>query len=83
MPIYEYRCKECGAISEYLVGVGKRDNDIVRCRVCGANNLEKVLSTANLSKRGHMISTQGGKTCCGKEERCSTPPCSTGGGCRR
>ncbi|HBE45127.1 MAG TPA: zinc ribbon domain-containing protein [Deltaproteobacteria bacterium] len=83
MPIYEYRCIRCGSVSEYLVGVGKEDNDIIRCRDCGSNKLEKVISTANLSKGGHMISSQGGQTCCGREEQCESPPCSTGGVCRR
>ncbi len=82
MPIYEYRCTDCGAISEYLVGVGKGHDDI-KCRFCGGNHLEKVLSTANISTGGNMISSQGGKTCCGREERCNTPPCSAGGACRR
>ncbi len=82
MPIYEYRCIKCGSISEYLVGIGKGDDDII-CRNCGGKEMEKVLSMPNLSKSGHMISSQGGNTCCGREERCESPPCSSGGGCRR
>ncbi len=33
MPIYEYRCKVYGAISEYLIGVGKNEN--ISCKECG------------------------------------------------
>jgi len=82
MPIYEYRCIKCGSVSEYLVGIGKEDDDII-CRHCGGKAMEKVLSMPNLSKSGHMISSQSGHTCCGREERCESPPCSSGGGCRR
>jgi len=82
MPIYEYKCKDCGSISEYLIGVGKGDEDI-RCKGCGGSHMERVLSTANLSKSGSMIASHGGTTCCGRQERCETPPCSAGGGCKR
>jgi len=34
MPIYEYRCKICGATSEYLMGVGKDEN--IFCKECGS-----------------------------------------------
>ncbi len=82
MPIYEYRCNKCGAISEYLIGIGKGETDIV-CRSCGSKEIEKILSTPTLSKCKHMFTSQGGHTCCGRQERCDTPPCSGGGGCRR
>jgi len=28
MPIYEYKCRDCGKISEFLVGVGQLDEEI-------------------------------------------------------
>jgi len=31
MPIYEYQCEACGAISEYLVGVG--DDEDMQCKL--------------------------------------------------
>ncbi len=73
MPIYEYKCKDCGKITEILTGVIKSDNKF-ECNNCGGNNLEKMFSTPYLSKNTRPK----GKTCCGKEERCETPPCSTG-----
>ncbi|MFC1658800.1 FmdB family zinc ribbon protein [Candidatus Omnitrophota bacterium] len=33
MPIYEYQCKDCGKISEFLEGVGKDKIEKV-CRHC-------------------------------------------------
>lgn len=82
MPIYEYRCKNCGNTFEYLVGIGRGDDDII-CKNCGSREMEKLLSTANFAKGEHMGFSQGGNTCCGREERCDNPPCSTGGGCMR
>jgi putative FmdB family regulatory protein len=82
MPIYEYLCTDCGKVSEFLVGVGQGDAKI-SCRHCGSLQLKQKLSVGSFSMRGARTGSQAGKTCCGKEERCDTPPCSTGGGCRR
>ena len=79
MPIYEYRCNNCGAVSEFLVGVGSTD-ETLSCKQCGSSQLEKMFSISH-SPKGEKRSA--GLTCCGREERCSTPPCSSGGVCRR
>ena len=79
MPIYEYQCQECGAISEFFVGMGE-DGPLV-CKKCGSNRVEKVLSVSAVLSR--VANRAPGKTCCGREERCSAPPCSTGGACRK
>jgi len=79
MPIYEYRCNKCGAVSEFLVGIGSKEQTL-HCKECGSSQLEKMLSVAH-SLKGEKRDP--GHTCCGREERCSTPPCSTGGSCRR
>ena len=79
MPIYEFQCKVCGERFEYLVGLGK-DEDVL-CKNCGSPVMERVQSVASFmnpkSERAH------GQTCCGREERCETPPCSDTGTCRR
>jgi putative FmdB family regulatory protein len=79
MPIYEYRCLDCGSLSEFLVGVGAGDRPLL-CRQCGSHRLEKALSVVNSIRAKESAP---GHTCCGKEERCSTPPCTTGARCRR
>ncbi|MBW1666912.1 MAG: zinc ribbon domain-containing protein [Deltaproteobacteria bacterium] len=79
MPIYEYRCKSCGAISEFLTGVGK--DEPISCKQCGSFEMERVLSVSSFSFGSGERAP--GRTCCGREERCETPPCSSGGGCRR
>jgi putative FmdB family regulatory protein len=78
MPIYEYRCQSCGAVSEIWEGVGTRRDPIV-CKKCGENALEKVLSISHAVKN----SRPKGATCCGREERCDKPPCSSGSSCQR
>jgi putative FmdB family regulatory protein len=82
MPIYEYKCKDCGKVSEFLVGVGKEQPEI-KCSFCKSKNLDKIISGSFISTSGHIIGSQGGKTCCGRTERCDTPPCSDGGVCKR
>jgi putative FmdB family regulatory protein len=79
MPIYEYRCNDCGAISEFFVSFSQKGYSL-NCKQCGSPQLEKMISVSH-SLKGEKRAT--GHTCCGKEERCFTPPCSTGSGCRR
>jgi putative FmdB family regulatory protein len=43
MPIYEYRCRRCGRISEFLL-LGVNDAPALVCRKCGGEDLERVLS---------------------------------------
>lgn len=44
MPIYEYRCTECGEIFEDVRRVSRRD-DMADCDHCGRNKAERVFST--------------------------------------
>ncbi|MDY6862594.1 MAG: zinc ribbon domain-containing protein [Thermodesulfobacteriota bacterium] len=80
MPIYEYRCNQCGEISEIMIGIGSR-SDVLQCKNCSSVDIERILSTSafTLKNGGH----QTGNTCCGRDERCDSPPCSTGDSCRR
>ena len=78
MPIYDFKCKKCGKVSELLVR--SADSQDVSCPDCGNSNMERLISSSYLVKMG---SPSSGATCCGKAERCETPPCSTGEGCHR
>ena len=80
MSIYVYRCNQCGEVSEILVGVAS-DSEIVTCKHCGSNDLEIILSVSSFTFS--VNSRTPGTTCCGREERCDTPLCTTGGICRR
>ncbi|MDY7039785.1 MAG: zinc ribbon domain-containing protein [Chloroflexota bacterium] len=78
MPIYEYRCTDCGSHVEALV---RANDDAPRCPECDSVLHEKLLSAPNvLSGR---TTRQPGHTCCGQEERCEAPPCSGGEGCHK
>jgi putative FmdB family regulatory protein len=86
MPIYEYRCGNCGERVEVLIrpsaGSGHRpDSGAPSCPECGSPLLEKLFSAPNVISRWGQPS--GGGTCCGREERCAAPPCSTGETCGR
>ncbi len=79
MPIYEYKCQTCGAISELFVQ-GTDEKQSIKCLTCESTDVEKLLSVPNVMK-GKAIAR--GRTCCGRTERCDTPPCSSGGQCHR
>ncbi|MGD2103923.1 MAG: zinc ribbon domain-containing protein [Anaerolineae bacterium] len=77
MPIYEYRCHDCGTSFEELV----RGRETVACPECGGKSLKRLLSAPTvLSGR---TARPAGSTCCGRDERCDAPPCSDEGACRR
>lgn len=82
MPIYEYRCGKCGMVSEFLVGVGQEETEI-KCKHCGSKEMAKMISATFVSSGKDVIGSQHGQTCCGKDERCDTPPCSDDGSCKR
>jgi putative FmdB family regulatory protein len=77
MPIYEYRCRDCGKEFEVLV----RGENPISCPHCRSRALERLLSTPFVSSG--RTARPAGRTCCGQEERCAAPPCSSGDVCRR
>jgi putative FmdB family regulatory protein len=78
MPIYEYRCATCGERVEVLV---RSQATAPRCPTCGSPLRDKLLSVPHVL--GSQSRRPAGHTCCGREERCDAPPCSTGESCRR
>lgn len=66
MPLYEFKCKKCGEINEFLTNLGESGESFV-CKNCKSSELEKVLSVTNISK---YPSVKNGKTCCGSGEGC-------------
>jgi putative FmdB family regulatory protein len=78
VPIYEYRCGSCGRRVEVWL---RASGDQPHCPACGGSALEKLFSPAHacVSQDGRGSKT----TCCGQAERCDSPPCGEGGGCRR
>ncbi len=56
------------------------DNKI-HCPECGGEKMEKLISSSYMIKTNSSRSV--GSTCCGKEERCDSPPCSEDNVCQR
>jgi putative FmdB family regulatory protein len=81
MPIYDFKCSNCGTVSEFRVQ-NNSEGDALTCPICGGQTMERQLSAPAFLKGG---SHHPGTTCCGRAERCDTPPCSSGGGgcCRQ
>jgi len=78
MPIYDFKCRECGRTSE--VFVRNLDSPVAHCPDCGSEDMEKLISASITMK---MSTSTDNTTCCGRAERCEVPPCSTGDRCRR
>ena len=78
MPIYDFKCRDCGNVSEILVR--NADGQGIRCPDCSSENIEKLVSASYMIR---MDAPAPGSTCCGRSERCETPPCSTGDTCRK
>ena len=79
MPIYDYKCKGCGKVSEIFLR--NRDNTLIRCPECGSEKMERLVSASYAIRMGETSTP--GATCCGRTERCDAPPCSVGSVCRR
>ncbi len=77
MPIYEFKCKNCGKVSEFIEL--NFDEINLKCKFCGSYQLIKLFSKPSLLNN----SRESGKTCCGRDERCDTPPCKDEGRCKR
>jgi putative FmdB family regulatory protein len=80
MPIYEYRCQDCGKVTEVFVRMVNQEIDL-SCFFCNSKNLQKIFSTPSYVRMGN--STSKGSTCCGATERCDRPPCTDGGICQK
>ena len=61
MPIFEYRCKKCGHVSEVLVK-GQRARR-PRCEKCGSRKTEKVFSSFAVGISGPPGSSAKCSTC--------------------
>jgi putative FmdB family regulatory protein len=80
MPIYEYACPHCGEVSEFILPTEHNAEELA-CPECGSGELQKRISLPGGITIGS--SRQPGSTCCGRDERCDSPPCSTGDQCRK
>ena len=65
MPIYEYKCSDCGETSELLVGVGRNSDELI-CRSCGGSRLEALMSAPATVIESEPPARAPGGTCCGQ-----------------
>ena len=70
MALYEYKCKDCGEITEYLVF---SPSEKLSCKKCGSKKLEKLMSSFAVSVK----SSSSGAS----EPGCPYGNCSGGGSC--
>ena len=52
MPIYEFKCKECGKEFEFLC-LSSKDENAARCPACGSEATERLLSTFSSVSSGN------------------------------
>ena len=74
MPIYEFLCLSCGNIEEFiLVGSGQIE---MKCRACGGEDLERVLSRTNYAMGSSGSSQSSGASTttrsCGHGQSCTS-----------
>ena len=79
MPLFEFHCPSCNSRHELLCGHAELQS-APHCPDCGeamVRQLTRPAAFRNSSPRAP------GRTCCGREERCESPPCGGGGSCER
>ena len=57
MPLYEYRCTECGETFEIIAGLAERDEKAV-CPACGGHDTARVFSSITLAGKRTSINPQ-------------------------
>ena len=72
MPIFEFRCLNCGKIYEKLFIIGSREEVDITCPDCGSDSAERVISKTNYA----MGQGKGGS-----KPKVTTKSCSTGNSC--
>jgi putative FmdB family regulatory protein len=82
MPIFEYRCNDCGTVSEFLVGVSQ-ETPAIQCSSCGSSKLEKMLSASNFVSKQSAPIPAGCETCCGSGEPHEAFSCAKSSYCPR
>jgi putative FmdB family regulatory protein len=79
MPIYEYECRKCGKVNEFLF-IGKEEEKLC-CIECGSEDMSKMMSAHNTSggsSSSFDVGSMGGG-CCGSPNSCGTPGACCGG----
>jgi putative FmdB family regulatory protein len=78
VPMYDFKCNNCGEVSEILFQ--SSGDKPINCPDCGSTQMERLISSSYIVKAG---TSHRGDTCCGREERCEKPPCDSESKCHR
>jgi putative FmdB family regulatory protein len=84
MPTYEYQCEHCGYKFEKFQKMS--DKALKECPKCGKEIRRLIgegMGVIFKGKADYKDNSFSGETCCGRTERCDTPPCSEDGVCKR
>ncbi|WP_027717983.1 FmdB family zinc ribbon protein [Desulfovirgula thermocuniculi] len=73
MPIYEFRCLECGHLFEKLFLSPAQQDEEVSCPQCRSSSFERVISRVHSLVKGGAAGTEG--------PRLTTRSCSPGSSC--
>jgi len=77
MPIYTYKCQECSEVFDFLF---IKTTEESKCPKCGSAKVEKQLTAPAIIRMRDF--SQKNTACCGRTERCDSPPCSSDGICK-
>lgn len=74
MPIYEFKCTNCGNIEEFIIKSGSESDQIeMKCKACGGKVLERVLSRVGYTKASDKgASPSVSSHSCGSGNSCAT-----------
>ena len=78
MPIYEYRCEDCGQVKEHLQKLS--DAPIAACPACASTSYTKLLSAGGFQLKGsgwYATDFKGGSS--GTPATAAAPACDAGG----
>lgn len=74
MPIYEFKCLKCNEYMEVLI-MGANDEQMeMKCKSCGSEELERILSSTNFSMAGGSTVKSSPST---ESRTCSGGSCTT------
>lgn len=73
MPIYEFRCLQCGNLQEVIVSSSASDTMEMKCNECQGENLERLPSTVSYSMGG----SKGGPSPSVSTKSCGENTCGT------
>lgn len=70
MPIFEYKCEDCGEVNEFLILKGYEPE---MCILCGGKRLTKLMSvhSSPAASPDRKLPVHG--RCCGSKQNCGNP----------